>query len=613
MSEENKDGAEVEETAVVDYSTMTERQLGAKQTIVEAEIADLRLKADAGEAVAADTVRHGELKTELRQIKEARAAINSMLIDDEPEEAPEEEIAPAAEVVELPVAEEVVAEEPVLVAADIDTDKLEGTGAVETAKSEEEDIVKPAGPAIFASLNNELFSSDRNNDGRVETTMDATANRLKGLFRSLKSGTKMGTGERFHVMGVDTASSANQHMRARSGDSAEVVAFNTALVHGKLPGQEAVMADCRNPVELETNESCSYRTDTPIWDLFRGNVDANACSFKWKRNYNLEDIAGGVDIWDACKQALCDPADETTWKPLASLPDCEEDCYSTAEAFYLTWGLKVTTDDQFCRPDRIAEANDLLAAYRAIQLDTIARSYMDAHAANGANVFAVDLSSFGADLGLVPALQIAIAQFVNQYNSSGRYTCDESARFALVPEYLRKHVAIDLSLAGENASAADSVIRDAFAACGINDVIFDTDYGCEGNLSGVPEAAADGEKIECVDWNCTDNPFDAVDGACPAFGSGAPLTPLTDSGRIRIGHRDAFLKGSTGVVDYQFRQDNKDLRKNQGEYFGESRHFLFPRGDLDTGVLDFTAACPSGNRTDRTAVIDCAAVVAAPK
>ena len=618
MSEETPEvEAEKAEEVAVDYDAMTERQLAAKQTIIETEVAELRLKADANDATVADTHRYQELRSDLRTIKAARAALAEMLRDDEPEEAPVVEAVEAVEApaeIAEPVAEEVVeevADEPVLVAADIDTDKLAGTGPVETATPAEE--AKPKGPAIFASLDGERIASTSNASGIVATDMNTVSERFASLMRGLKSqSTKMGTGERFHVMGKDTSGSSDQSMRFIEGTTPEIVAHNTALAHGKIPGQAAVMAECRNPVELETDEVCSYRTDTPIWDLFRTNVDANACSFRWKRNYVLEDIAGGVDYWDACKQALCDPADPTTWKPLAELPDCVDDCYSTAEAFYLTWGLAVTIDDQFCRPDRISEANDLLAAYRAMQLDNIARAYLDKHAGDGGNVWAVDLASFGTDLGLVPAFQIAIAQFVNQFNYSGRFTCDESARVALVPEYIRKHIAIDLSLAGENANSADAVIRDAFAACGINDVQFDTDYGCEGDLSGLLQEVNDGETIPCTDWNCETNPFDAVDGACPAFNSGAPLRPLTERGRIRITHRDAFIKGSTNVVDYQFRQDNSDLRKNQGEYFGESRHFLFPRGDLDSGVLDFINACPSGNRTDNTAAIDCAAVVAPP-
>ncbi len=597
-----------EEVPAVDYSTMTETQLAAKQQLVESEIADLRLKADAREATPADSARFDELKSDLRQIKGARASLAAMLIDDEPEApAAVEPVAEPVEVTEAtePVAEVAEVEVPELVAADISDDVATGTGPI--APASEPEVKSPAGPAIFASLDGSSFTT---RGGRVveATTMDAVAERFSKIQRGMRqSDGKLAAPQ--HIMTTDAFVDSTAP-RAMAGDSAEAIAFNTALVHGKI--EEAVMADCRNPIELETSESCSYRTDTPFWDIFRGNVNANACSFKWKRNYNLEDIAGGVAYWDACKQALCDPADETTWKPLAELPPCDEDCYSTAEAFYLTWGLKVTVDDMFCRADRIQEANELLAAYRAVQLDNIARSYFDAHAANDSNVWAVDLASFGTDLGLVPALQIALAQFVQQFNKSGRFTCDESGKFAVVPSYVTKHIAIDLSLAGENANAAESVIRDAFSACGINDVIFDDDYGCEGNLSGIPEEVNDGEKLPCSDWNCTDNPFDAIDGACPAFESGAPLVPLTDRGRIRIGHRDAFLKGSTGVVDYELRQDTPDLRKNQATYFGESRHFLFPRGDLMSGVLDFTNACPNGNRIDRTAAIDCAAVVAAP-
>ena len=603
MSEEAKD--ETVEDNTVDYSQMTEKQLAAKQTLAETEIAELRLKAEAGEAVPADTKRFTQLRDSVRHIKEARAALSAMLIDDEVAETPTPEApAPVAEA-EAPTVEVTeVAEEQVPVLADINTDKIQGTGPVATPKTGD---TKPQGPAILASLDGSKFTS---RGGRVveATNLDNVASKLSTIQSDMRiNGGVLGSTQ--HIMTIDKMVNPDAP-RAREGSDIDTRNFNSTLVHGKL--DEAVMADCRNPVEFETDEVCAYRTDTPFYDLFPRSVDANACSFEWKQNLSLEDLAGGNAYWDACKQAAIDPADESTWKPIAELPSCEDECYNTAEAFYTTWGLRVTVDNQFCRADRIQEANNLLAAYRAIELDNIARAIFDGDAGNAGNVFAADLSAFGTDLGLVPALQIAIAQFVNQTLKSGRFTCAESGYFALIPDYVRKHVAIDLSLAGENAGQADAVIRDAFSACGISDVRMDQDWGCEGNLSGIPEdTRSPGDN--CVDWNCVDTPLSGAEAACPTFGSGSPLVPLTDRARIRIGHTDAYAKGSTSVVDYELRQDNSDLRKNQAIYFGESREFFFGTNpELAGGILDLTAICPSGNRIDRTASVDCAAVVAAP-
>lgn len=606
MSDEIQDGAE---EVAVDYSTMTEKQLAAKQEITEGRIAELRLKAEAGDAVPADSAEFADLKGQLQDIKAARASLSAMLIDDIVE-APEAEAAPVepAPAVE-PVAEAVVEEEPVveevpeLVAADISPAVAQGTGVVEGV--EPEAPVKEA-PAIFASLDGAKGPEATRTEA---TDMQTISEKLRKTFQIMRGGAGDQLGQ--HIMRTERPSQTGA-MTLKGGGSDEAIAWNTALIHKKLDGAEAVMADCRNPIELETFENCSYRTDTPFWDIFSQTVDANACSFKWQRNYNLEDIADAVNIWDACLQAGVDPADNTTWKQIVDMPACDEDCYSTAEAFYLTAGLRVSVDDQFCRPDRIREANDLISAYRAIELDNIARAYFDAHAARGGNVKLANLESLESTpetrVGLLPSLQIAIAKVLIQFTKRGRYTCDESGRFAEVPEYLIGHVAIDMGLAGENGNLAEQAIRDAFATHGITDVRFTQDWGCEGDLA-VTDGSDDpaDAKLPCFDWNCTDQPYNpGILDDCPAFGTGTDAPGLPTRARIRIGHRDAFLKGSTNVVDYDIRQGPDDYQMNMARYFGESRHFFFPRGDLESCILDIDAICPNGNRVDRTGAIACA-------
>ena len=390
--------------------------------------------------------------------------------------------------------------------------------------------------------------------------------------------------------------------RLKEGD--EFGDYNTTILNGGIEYPEPIQAIlCGQDTELDFGDQCTYRTDTPFWDSFGRGVAADACGFRWRKHMSPEDFKDGTAIWDACKQAAIDPCDEATWKPLTNLPDCT-DMWCTAKPFYVTWGLGIEKEDEFCRPEMIAEANRMLAAYRAKRLEEAALYIADSNS----DLKAVDLTDpmFG-NLGVGHSLALAITMAVNPVGGKGRLTCPTNYT-AYIHEYFVKLVALDMLLAGEQSSNAEGLIRDAFQACGINDLRIIADYGCEGQLVD-PYVKPESEMV--CEFNCNTEDLAAINCAPLAFGAGEALQPLNNAASIRLIDNSAFAKAETGVVDYTLRQDTRLIRQNRAEYFGESRHFLFPTVDKDHMRLD-VKFCVNGNRIRHDGTLDCGLYMADP-
>lgn len=480
-----------------------------------------------------------------------------------------------------------------LIAAGLEPTNNGNPGTPQATETKEDEPIRPI---LMASLNPLTGYGDIHNPADFEeTSIQAMAETVR---RIVKSGT---IGQNFTVGRLDLFG-GKSHLVPKMKDGDQFGDFNTSIMRGAIDYPEPIQAIlCGQDEELDFGDQCVYRTSTPFYNSFGRRVAADACGFKWRKHMSPEDFKDGTAIWDACKQAAVDPDDDSTWKPVTNLPGCE-DMYCTAKPFYVTWGLRSSTEDEFCRPEMIAEANRMLGAYRAKRLEEAALYIAD----KNSRLLAQDLSVYGG-LGFRPALTLAIIQALNPVDGKGRLTCPTN-HTAYMHRYVLKMLAADMALAGENAGSAEAAVREAFAACGVNSVVFIEDWGCEGQLVDPYE-----DEVEMVcDFNCDTEDLAAIDCAPMAFGSGEALMPLTDAATIRLIDNDAFASAETGVIDYQFRQDLNNMRQNCGIWFGESRHFLFPTINKDNIRLDLSGICINGNRVDRTAAPDCSVYHAPP-
>lgn len=447
---------------------------------------------------------------------------------------------------------------------------------------------------MMASLDGARIGGVDNITANPTTTWESISTKMRAASSTIAG---WGATDDMHIMSIDHLHGLREQIGgAVLGKDKEK---NSALIgaRGSNPYAAPMLAAlCGQKERIDIGQECFIENTSPFYDSLGGTpIPANNCGIEWRKHLDPSVFEDGVFVWDACKQDALDCDDPATWKPYAELPkDCTD--YCSAEPFYVGAGLRVTVDQEFCEPDKIEEATRVIQALRRRRLEQMAMFITDS--ASTLKTYAMD----PAKGGIVPNLRIAITNLLIR-DQVGDIRCPTTFT-AYVPEHLRKLVALDMGLAGELAGQADAQIRDIFAQCGINNVVFHDTWGCEGQLV-TPIAE---EQPEICDISCSGEtvlttdplPCDAL-----AFGSGTDIEAAPTQASIRLLDPNSFWKGEIGVEDWMLNKDTSNKRKNDGLYFGESRHILAPADNRRRFRLDLDALCATGNRNDRTAVVAC--------
>lgn len=386
----------------------------------------------------------------------------------------------------------------------------------------------------------------------------------------------------------------------RMGMQAEL---NAELVAKAGRDPEAMMAALCGIPQLVEGRGVCCDNDRPVAASFAGQaIDVGTGKFQWYKNWSAADLEGTMaQVWRECEQAKVDPADKATWKPCATLPGCEDTC--SAKAWWLTGCVKISIEDEMSRADRVQDAYSLVDCQLAEIADSHLLRILDFYSRG--RLF--DAAALGT-LGSAAAFPIAMAGIVQRLASIRQYG-GGAMWTAYVSQALGKNLALDMHLAGEDGSMAQTKIDNLFALCGVTDVVYTKDFGCEGAL--VPDFD-DNPKPGGEDASCALDVCDFTDDCTEApFGAGAPVETVTKKFRIRLVQKQDFRFGQTNVFDYSLRRSPELMAQNCAEYRGETAEILFKTGSCAPSFyIDIDNLCPTGDRVDRLAVVPCDAVAA---
>jgi len=612
---ENKEPTKPEPVALPEnIDELTDATL---QTLLPEIRAELEWIKTHGDKTVVNTRRIRDLRSVENAVVAALAEMSAPLPDavefTAPEETPAEEPAPEEDPTEDPATEEAPEETPAdskvpdtipqsvidAVTASViaqmanDSDGPDGDGnPVPTDEETKEEETEAPEALILASSDGIKISDSTGLDRSTETSMQAVANKFlsaSGTISNWDASTEM------HMFSVDHLAGIRKELGgAVLGNDKDK---NTLLIANRRsnPFSEPLFAAlCGQKQRVDIGQECFLEDTSPFYDAIGGiPIPANNCGIEWRKHLDPALFEDGTWAWDRCKQEALDCDDKATWKQAVELPkDCTD--YCSAEPFYIGMALRVTVDQEFCEPGKIEEASRILRALRRRRLEQTGMFITDS--ASTLKVHTFD-PAFG---GIVPNLIKMLTDLLIR-DQVGDIRCPSNLT-AFIPNYFRKLIAADIALAGENETTTDARIRSIFAACDVNNVVFHDTWGCEGELV---TPIAD-EQPEICDVSCDGaTPIDPIDCAAIGFGAGTPIEAPPAEASIRLLDPNSFFKGEVGVEDWMLTKDTSSKLKNDGLYFGESRHILAPADNRRRFRIDIDGICADGNRLDRTGAIAC--------
>ena len=431
------------------------------------------------------------------------------------------------------------------------------------------------------------------------TTLEAVGARIKQMIAGWS---QLGPMDQLNLYQANRGHSLNVDDSLRLGPDPKA---NNEILFGSKRGDSIAAAAglgiCGDATRIQV-AGCPIDNSTPFMDALSGNsISARACRVEWDIPLSFEDINPGPTLWSSnCEgsdQAGVDPSDQSTWKPVSvELPDCSDKCY--AEPFDSVAGLKISMNDEICRPEKIAEANRAIDCLHSILLEKTAMNIFDSNV-GPSHHFAFDAAA--TTLGAYPSLVYALASLTSTFGLDRKSSVTGNGLVAAVHPSILRTVQFDMFLAGEQGGSAEAAISDAFRMAGISRVVYTKDFGeCEGELCG----SLPGNEIKCDITNCGVGDLAA---GCVPFGGGNPLPALAADARVRIFNPENWWHGWEWLVDYALRKDASDLRQNCGFFFGERRDLLFKASNCGAfeAVLDLTGMCATGQRVEHKGAFPC--------
>lgn len=509
----------------------------------------------------AETLRESDDPNRIERLRELLAERKELQVKFEEEtalaeltaevpEAPvavEPEVKPVVELVPDPVVEPVAVEPAVEPVVEVVPEKVPVAAAASAAKPVDTEVPADGKPEQHTAL---VASG---NVGGTNPGATLTFNDFNRIHRHVKHANP-GKGE----MKTIYASMAigNSDSVITEGNSPEQ---NTAIMASAKPGSfkpiTAAAAFC-GPDDIVLDICAAGTAARPVQGLFR-TVPVRG-KFRYMKTATLADTAAGVDIFTEADQIALDPSDPASWKPCVDLT-CRAETLVTPYA--VTSCVKMGTWQQLSAPEQVA--NWLLQQDK--QYSVIAeRNLLDRIRAQS-HVFSAGATA----QGLWTILQALLAHVEAYVGNQNR---DTTEGYTLVAPYgFTAALAADEGMRGFSQNLAVNRIQ----------AILRENYG-----------------ISIVEVWERDSTVTAADPlTLPGLGGAATVFDLGTHSYstypLYILNTDAFVAGSSDVVEAGYHRDANLVRQNLVQWFYEGMEFLEKTCDHLSFVFELNT-CPNG-------------------